>query len=83
MDIYLPPNFCPNFFVWKNDFSKVPYLPTVWTYVQNSVDFWNPLLYCGSSPVCLTLIHTLDTDPPTSPLPKTTLPPTLAPNELL
>ena len=43
---YLPQIFLSKLFFQKKFGSKVPYLPTVWTYVQNFVVFfiWDPLL---------------------------------------
>ena len=47
MDIHIWPtylkSFCPNFFL-KNHGSEIPYLPTIWTYFQNFLVFFNPLL---------------------------------------
>ena len=41
---YLPQIFLSKLFFRKSLASKVPYLPTVWTYVQNFVVFfWDPL----------------------------------------
>ena len=46
--LYLPTynkSLSPNFIFWKKFGWRIPYLPTVWTYVQNSVCFfWDPLL---------------------------------------
>ena len=42
--------FCPNFFFWKKFGSKIPYLPTVWTYVQSFVVFLFGTLSLESAP---------------------------------
>ena len=31
-------------FFWKKYGSEIPYLPTIWTYFQNFLVFFNPLL---------------------------------------
>ena len=50
--IYLPyhKKICPNFFFWKKFGSKIPYLPTVWTYVQSFVVFLFGTLSLGDHP---------------------------------
>ena len=35
---YLPRNFLSKLFFLKKYGSEIPYLPTIWTYVQNFVD---------------------------------------------
>ena len=49
---YLPTyqkSFCPNFFFWKKYGWRIPYLPTVWTYVQNFVVFFYWTLSLGEA----------------------------------
>ena len=47
---YLPWKFMSKLFFWKKYGSKIPYLPTVWTYVQNFCSFfWDPSLRRSNS----------------------------------
>ena len=40
----LPQKLLSKLILWKNYGSEMPYLPTIWTYVQNFVVFFNALL---------------------------------------